>query len=222
MEIQAGEGGEDSRLFVHDLFAAYVKYAVSLDLKTEIIDSTESNVKAIIKGAGAGRAFQHEPGKHVCQRVPPTESKGRRHTSIVSVAVLPLQKKSEVSISDEDLLIEPVNLGGKGGQHSNRTLSGCRITHKPTGLQAVVNGRKYHSNERKARQIIVEKVNATKKAKAKAKQSANKQEQMQGGTRSGKVRTYNFIKSVVNDHRLGKKTRNIQAVMKGDFSKILG
>lgn len=175
---------------------------------------------AKITGAGAGKAFQHEPGKHVCQRIPETESKGRKQTSTISVAILPLKKDISEEIPDSDLKIEAVNLGGKGGQHQNRTLSGCRITHLPTGMKAVINGRDYHSNEREARSVIAARVNEKKKSEADADYAAYRSEQMQGGTRSGKLRTYNFMEGRVVDHRLGTKTGNVKAIMKGEFGKL--
>lgn len=156
----------------------------------------------------------------MCQRIPETESKGRKHTSVVSVAVLPLREDVSEPLADSDLKIEAVNLGGKGGQHCNRSLSGCRITHIPTGLKAVINGRDYHSNERQARQILTARVNEMKQSEADAEYGANRKDQMQGGHRSGKVRTYNFMESRVKDHVLGNKTGNIKAVMKGQFDKI--
>lgn len=175
---------------------------------------------AKVSGKDAGKAFQHEPGKHVCQRIPETETKGRKHTSTVSVAVLPLREDVSEAIPDSDLKIEAVNLGGKGGQHQNRTLSGCRMTHIPTKIQVVINGRDYHSNEREARQIIRARVNEIKQAAADAEYAAYRQEQMQGGHRSGKLRTYNFMEGRVVDHRLGTKTGNVKGIMKGQFGKL--
>lgn len=32
LEIHAGEGGSDSKLFIHDLAAAYIKYAKNNDV----------------------------------------------------------------------------------------------------------------------------------------------------------------------------------------------
>lgn len=139
---------------------------------------------------------------------------------MVSVAVLPLREDVSAPLDDSDIKTEAVNLGGKGGQHQNRTMSGCRMTHIPTGMKVVINGREYHSNERQARQILTARVNEVKKAESDAEYSAYRQEQMQGGHRSGKVRTYNFMESRVVDHRLGKKTGNIKGVMKGQFEKL--
>ena len=172
---------------------------------------------AKISGKGVVKAFANEPGKHVCQRVPTTESKGRKQTSTISVAVLPIREDISESISDSDLKIEAVNLGGPGGQHSNKTCSGCRITHLPTGFKAVINGRDYHSNERQARSVIAARVNEKLQQEANAEYATLRQEQVQGGSRSGKLRTYNFMEGRIVDHRLGTKTGNIKAVMKGDF-----
>ena len=175
---------------------------------------------AKISGKGAGKAFQHEPGKHCCQRIPETESKGRKHTSMVSVAILPIREDVSEPIPDSDLKIEPVNVGGPGGQHQNRTLSACRMTHLPTKLQVVINGRDYHSNEREARKIIAARVNEIKQAEADAEYAEYRKEQVQGGHRSGKLRTYNFMEGRVVDHRLGTKTGNVKGIMKGQFEKL--
>lgn len=176
---------------------------------------------AKIVGRGVGRAFQHESGKHCVQRIPPTETKGRKQTSIVSVAILPIPKRVEIEIPDAELKIEPVNLGGPGGQHRNKTLSDCRMTHMPTGIQVCIRGRDYSANEREARKILFAKVAEKVKKEEQAKYDSNRQAQMDGGGRSNKVRTYNFMESRVVDHKLGTKTTNVKAVMKGQFDLIL-
>lgn len=175
---------------------------------------------AKITGSGAGAAFQHEPGKHCCQRIPETETNGRKHTSMVSVAVLPIKEETWEALPEGELKVEAVNLGGKGGQHQNRTLSGCRMTHLPTETKVTINGRDYHSNEREARQILTARVNEARKAAVDADYADYRKEQLQGGHRSGKLRTYNFMEGRVVDHRLGKKSGNVKGIMKGQFHKL--
>ncbi|MCF8299092.1 MAG: PCRF domain-containing protein [Saprospiraceae bacterium] len=192
-----------------------------MNLKVELLDSVDGQAKIQVSGKDAGKAFQHEPGKHVVQRVPPTETKGRRQTSTVSVAVLPIQKELDIQLNDNDLFIEPVNLFSKGGQHANRTLSGCRMTHIPTGLQTTINGRDFHANQRKARQILEMKVNEHENEKIQNAHGKNRKAQMGGGSRSGKTRTYNYLNDRVVDHNLGTKLNNVKAIMeKGQFEKL--
>ena len=203
------------------MFSAYLKYARTLGLKSDLLHSDWGHKIAKIKGKGAGLAFRNEPGKHVVQRIPPTESKGRKQTSVVSVAILPVPKDLDIQIPESDLKIEAVNLGGKGGQHQNRTLSGCRMTYKPLKIVVCINGRDYHSNEREARGVILARVSEVKKAESDAEYAAFRREQQQGGHRSGKVRTYNYLESRVVDHRLGTKTGDVKSIMtKGQFQKL--
>lgn len=204
-----------------ELFSAYLKYSRSLGLDAELLHSDYGHIIARIFGQNAGHAFRNEPGKHCVQRIPRTESNGRKQTSMVCVAVLPIKEEVCEPLLEDDLRIEAVNLGGPGGQHQNRTLSGCRITHIPTGQKVTINSRDYHSNEREARKILAARVNELRKEAADADYAAYRKEQMQGGHRSGKVRTYNYLEGRVVDHRLGTKTGDVKGVvLKGNFQKL--
>lgn len=182
------------------------------------MSSDDGQISAKISGQKAGKLFQHEPGKHVCQRVPPTEHKGRRQTSTISVSVLPVFQDVQMDILDSELEIEAVNLGGPGGQHRNKTLSDARVKHIPTGIQAVIGGRKFHQNLCEAKKVVLERVREKNRTEFLSIQSELRRDQMKGGSRSDKRRTYNFLDSRCVDHVLNKKTGNIKAVMKGDFS----
>lgn len=221
LEIKFGEGGDDSRIFVDQLFSAYLRYAQSLGFTAELLFSGEGHMMAQICGSHVGRAFRHESGKHVVQRVPPTETKGRRQTSIVSVGVLPIRSDNTVqAIPENELEITTTKGTGPGGQHKNKTESAVRIVHKPTKISVVIDGRDQFSNKREARRIVTARVNEAKRVVADAEYAAFKRKQMGDGGRGDKVRTYNFIDSRVVDHRLGTKTSDIKSVMKGDFSKL--
>lgn len=173
---------------------------------------------AKIMGKGVGKAFQHENGKHCVQRIPDTERHGRKQTSIVSVGILPIKKhESWEEIPESDLEITTQCGHGPGGQHQNKTESAVRIKHIPTGMTVFINGRDQHSNKREARKIITQKVNELKMAERDAEYAAFRKQQMGNGSRSDKIRTYNFMESRVTDHRLGTKTQNVKAIMKGEF-----
>jgi peptide chain release factor 1 len=173
-------------------------------------------------GRDAGKLFRHEPGKHCVQRVPPTEKKGRRHTSLVTVAVLPMPPDNEPRpLPDDELEVKTQPGHGPGGQHQNKTASAVRMTHKPTGLQVFINGRDQHSNRREALRILTARVNEHLAEQSNREYARLRKSQRDGGGRGNKVRTYNFIgEGRVVDHRLGVKTRKVKEVMKGRFELL--
>ena len=61
---------------------AYKKYAEKNGLKVEVLTEEYGHAIAKISGKKAWEFFKNEPGKHVVQRVPPTERNGRRQTSV--------------------------------------------------------------------------------------------------------------------------------------------
>ncbi|MGN0118417.1 MAG: PCRF domain-containing protein, partial [Streptomyces albidoflavus] len=90
LEIKAGAGGDESALFAGDLLRMYLRYAERVGWKTELIDSTESelggykDVQVAVKtkggqgatepGQGVWARLKYEGGVHRVQRVPATES----------------------------------------------------------------------------------------------------------------------------------------------------
>jgi peptide chain release factor 1 len=87
-----------------------------------------------ISGESVFSKMKFESGVHRVQRIPETESKGRVHTSTITVAVMPEVDELEVKIDPKDLRIDIFRSGGAGGQHVNKTESAVRITHLPTGI----------------------------------------------------------------------------------------
>ena len=220
LEIRFGEGGEDSKIFVRELLAAYLKYAASLGLATELLHEAEGHVIVQITGQNVWQYFKHETGGHCCQRVPPTETRGRRHTSMVSVGVLPIKADVWVPLREEELEVITQCGHGKGGQHQNKTASAVRIKHLPTGLTVFINGRDQHANKREAMKIITARVRDKHQTEADKDYAEYRKKTLGDGGRGAKVRTYNFIDSFVKDHRNNVRVNNIQAVMKGDLEKF--
>lgn len=173
-------------------------------------------------GGPARKLFCNESGKHVVQRYPPTEHRGRRHTSVVAVAILPIadERESSYILNDTELEITTKRGGGPGGQARNKTESCVRIRHIPTGLTVVIDSRDQAANKKKARQILASRVLEQLQSKLSDNRSREKREQFDGGGRGNKVRTYNFIESRVTDHRLGTKSTQIQRIMKGDLDLL--
>jgi peptide chain release factor 1 len=223
VEIVHGEGGTDSKLFVDDLKQVYLKYAILKGCTTEVLHEGDGHVILKVLGSDAGAAFQHETGKHCVQRVPPTERSGRRQTSLVTVAVLPLPPENRYTPLPEKELEVTTQTGKQkaGGQNVNKVASAVRMVHKPTGLRVFINGRDQGANRREALRILTAKVHEARNNAASAAYAQLRTTQLAQRGRGNKLRTYNFIDQFVTDHRTGKETRNVKEVMKGNLDLIL-
>ncbi len=228
MEIRAGTGGEEAALFARDLFEMYQKYAAKKGWKIEVMDVSTSDrggFKEIIFSVSGDGVYQHlqfEAGGHRVQRVPETEAQGRIHTSAATVAVLPEPDEIEVEIRPEDLRIDTMRSGGPGGQHQNKTESGVRITHLPTGI--VVNCRdekSQHKNRAKAMRVLRSRLYELQRRQAEAERANSRRQQIGSGDRSERIRTYNFPQNRVTDHRIGLTLYKLDSVMDGDLDELI-
>ncbi len=228
MEIRAGTGGEEAALFARDLFNMYQKYAAKKGWKIEVMDVSTSDrggfkeVIFSVSGDGVYQHLQFEAGGHRVQRVPETEAQGRIHTSAATVAVLPEPDEIEVEIRPEDLRIDTMRSGGPGGQHQNKTESGVRITHLPTGI--VVNCRdekSQHKNRAKAMRVLRSRLYELQRKQAEAERASSRRQQIGSGDRSERIRTYNFPQNRVTDHRIGLTLYKLDSIMDGDLDELI-
>ena len=224
VEIRAGTGGDEAALFARDLYEMYRRFAEQMSWKFEILDleATElggfREVSFSVAGEGAFRHLQFESGGHRVQRVPETEAQGRIHTSTATVAVLPEPEEVDIVIRTEDLLIDVMRSGGPGGQHQNKTESGVRITHLPTGV--VVNcrdERSQHKNKAKAMRILRSRLFEQMQESNRTERDQTRRAMIGSGDRSQKIRTYNFPQNRVTDHRIGLTLYNLDQVIQGDL-----
>ncbi|MFW5420107.1 peptide chain release factor 1 [Nocardiopsis sp. CNT-189] len=235
MEVKAGEGGEESALFAGDLVRMYLRYAERRGWKTEVIDSTASdlggykditiafkNKGAPEPGEGVWPNLKFEGGVHRVQRVPVTESQGRIHTSAAGVLVVPEAEEIDVEINDNDLRIDVYRSSGPGGQSVNTTDSAVRITHMPTGIVVSCQNEKSQlQNKEQAMRILRARILAEARATADAEAQAERKSQVRTVDRSERVRTYNFPENRISDHRVGYKAYNLDQVLDGDLSGVL-
>ena len=227
VEIRAGTGGEESSLFVGDLLRMYGKWAERKGLKLTPVSISASERggfrEAIVKvvGNNACALFKHEAGAHRVQRVPDTESQGRIHTSICTVAVLPEIAFEDAGINQVDLRFDTFRSSGAGGQHVNTTDSAVRITHLPTGLVAECqDDRSQHRNRGRALEIIAARVREHRLREQQEAEKNVRREMVGSGVRADKIRTYNFPQGRVTDHRVGLTIRRIREIMEGDLEEI--
>lgn len=198
----------------------YIKFCKRTNRGIELLYADEGSCTLGVNCPGAYNLFKNESGKHCVQRIPPTESKGRRHTSIITVSVLNIPRANPRKIKDSDLEIKTQRGHGKGGQHQNKTDSAVRIKHIPTGISVFINGRDQNQNKQTALSIIEAKVTQSIDAKQHEELNRNRQLHIDGGNRSNKIRTYNFIDNRAVDHRTGIKTNNLKELFKGKLELL--
>jgi peptide chain release factor 1 len=227
VEIRAGVGGDEASLFAADLFRMYSKWADRAGYRIEVLASSESEVGGLkeivfaVAGPSAFGRLHYESGGHRIQRVPETETQGRIHTSIATVAVLPEAEEVEVEVREEDLRVDTFRSGGPGGQNVNKTSSAVRLTHLPSGLVVVCQDESsQHKNRAKAMRVLRARLFEIEDRKRRESRDANRKSQVGSGDRSERVRTYNVPQNRVTDHRL-KENYNFERVVEGDLDELL-
>ena len=228
MEIRSGAGGEEAALFGTMLMRMYTRYAERRGWRVEMMDASMTELGGVkeavftIAGDGAFSRLRYESGVHRVQRVPVTESNGKRQTSTATVAVLPEAQEVDVRIDPGDLRVDVYRASGHGGQYINKTDSAVRITHVPTGLVVTCQDEKSQlKNREKAMRVLRSRLYELMQSEKDAAYAENRRAQVGTGDRSERIRTYNFNEGRVTDHRLGKTVYTIDAFVDGEMDAIV-
>lgn len=228
MEIRSGTGGDEASIFAGDLYRMYSKYFEHQGWKHNILYSNEGTVGGYNKielevtGDNVYSFMKYESGAHRVQRVPQTESQGRVHTSAATVAIMPKLQMEDVDINKADLRVDTFRSSGAGGQHVNKTESGVRFTHMPTGIVAEsTDGRSQIRNREIALQRLYQKIYDARKAAHESSQAARRKSLVGSGDRSDKIRTYNYPQNRVTDHRINLTLYSLDKIMEGDLEEVI-
>ena len=227
-EIRSGTGGDEASLFAGDLYRMYSRYFESQGWATEVLEVNEGSVGGYnklvleVKGEDVYGKLKFESGAHRVQRVPKTESQGRVHTSAATVVVLPKLEMEDVEIRKEDLKVDTFRSSGAGGQHVNKTESGVRFTHIPTGVVSEsTDGRSQIQNREIALQRLYQKIYESQKKQHESEVAARRKSLVGSGDRSDKIRTYNFPQNRLTDHRINLTLYNLDHILEGDLDEII-
>ena len=154
LEVNAGAGGTEAQDWAEMLLRMYTRWAEKRGYKltlTEQSDGEQAGIKSVtiqVSGANAFGWLKTETGVHRLVRISPFDAAARRQTSFASVYVYPvIDDRIEIEINPADLKTDTFRASGAGGQHVNKTESGVRFTHIPTGIIAAsTQDRSQHRN----------------------------------------------------------------------------
>lgn len=172
-----------------------------------------------VSGTGAAALLAPEAGGHRWQRVPPTERRGRVHSSTVTVAVLPAPSAGELVLNPSDLAWETKRGSGPGGQHRNKTESTVRVTHLPTGVTATCDSRSQSQNKVAALEVLRARLQERSRSAAFGERNAERQRQVGTGERGDKVRTVSVPRATVVDHRTGRRC-DLRRYLAGELEAV--
>jgi peptide chain release factor 2 len=229
VSFHPGAGGTESQDWAEMLFRMYLRWAEDRGFKRDIIDyqpGDEAGIKSVtclISGDYAYGYLKGESGVHRLVRISPFDAGGRRHTSFVSVFVIPeIDDDIEVEIKESDLKIDTYRSSGAGGQHVNVTDSAVRITHLPTGIVVQCqNERSQHKNKAMALKVLRSRLYdyEERRQREKIDEMHREKKEIAWGSqiRSYILHPYRIIK----DHRTGIEVGDVDAVLDGNINQFI-
>ncbi len=226
VEIRAAAGGDESSIFVADVYRMYQNYLKDMGYKIDVISVSQGDegIKEIIFSVSGEKPYslmKYESGVHRVQRVPKTESQGRIHTSTITVAVMPEAEAVEFELDMNEVRVDVYRAGGSGGQCVNTTDSAVRLTHIPTGtVVAIQDEKSQHKNKEKAMKILTARIFDKMVQEAHDKEAAERSGQVGRGDRSERIRTYNFPQGRLTDHRIGLTLYSLDKIIEGDLAPV--
>jgi peptide chain release factor 2 len=227
--IHAGAGGTEACDWAEMLLRMYLMWAESKKYSAQITDRLDGGAAGIqeatvhIKGEYAYGYLRGETGVHRLVRISPFDAAGRRQTSFASVDVLPeIDDSIDIVLRDDELKRDVFRSGGPGGQHQNKTESGVRYTHLPTGVSAESRSeRSQHKNDANALAMLKAKLIRLEEEKREAdfaKKYDEKGEISFGSQiRSYVLQPYQLVKDLRTNHEVG----NPRAVLDGDLDGFI-
>jgi protein subunit release factor A len=116
----------------------------------------------------------------------------------------------------KDCTVQTFRAGGNGGQNQNKRDTGVRIIHRPSGARG---------ESREERSQLQNKKAAFRRMGLSAVYRSWLHAQLAGeplpeSTSTARVRTYHFVERRVKDHRSGRSTSDVAAILAGDLDLV--
>ena len=144
---------------------------------------------------------------HQWQRVPPTENRGRTHTSLVAV-LLYERDNSKIQLNEKDLNITTTRGSGNGGQARNKLETCVIVKDMKTGISVRCQSeRSQNQNKMLAIELLQAKIDKIERQKSIEKSEEIRTEQVGNLNRGSdkKIKIYKEKLNLITDVRTNKK-----------------
>jgi peptide chain release factor 2 len=229
VEVNAGAGGTEAQDWAEMLLRMYTRWAEKRGYKVVLTESSEGEQAGVksatiqVSGPNAYGWLKTESGVHRLVRISPFDAAARRQTSFASVYVYPVvDDRIEIEINPADLRTDTFRASGAGGQHVNKTESGVRFTHIPTGIVvASTQDRSQHRNRDIAMNMLKARLYERELQKREAVAAATEAGKTDIGwghqIRSYVLQPYQLVK----DLRTSIEKGNPAAVLDGELDEFM-